>query len=292
MLVSTLKHVLAILASQPDRANQPGERMKSTLRNAYVTSVRYGFDPRKTLAMFKGARRIAREKKVFEQQRLDSSDPNSFPLGRSWPIPFEREDAAGNASGHYFHQDLYVAREIFRRNPKRHIDVGSRIDGFVAHVATFRDIEVIDLRPLESKTKGITFLQVDLLKPIPSNLRADSVSCLHALEHFGLGRYGDQVAYNGWETGLAALTSMVSPNGHLYLSVPTGKDQRVEFNAHRVFALPFLRERLRENFLIENLAFVDDSGNLLTEIDPDSHDASGSFNATYGCSIWTLRRTP
>ena len=37
----------------------------------------------------------------------------------------------------YFHQDFVVARKIFERNPRLHIDVGSRVDGFVAHVATF-----------------------------------------------------------------------------------------------------------------------------------------------------------
>ena len=262
--------------------------MKSVLRRAYVTSVRYGFDPRKSFSMLKGTRRIARERRLFERQRLQSGDPDSFPLGESWPIPFEREDSAGSASGQYFHQDLYVAREIFKRNPKRHIDVGSRIDGFVAHVATFRSIEVIDLRPLESKTDGIKFLQADLLKPLPDDLKSDSVSCLHALEHFGLGRYGDEIAYDGWERGLQSLKSMLLPGGRLYFSVPTGKDQRVEFNAHRVFAMPFLRDRLRQDFRIEGLAFVDDAGDLVTDIDPDSNPAEDSFGATYGCSIWTL----
>ena len=38
---------------------------------------------------------------------------------------------------------------IYNSKPKRHIDVGSRVDGFVAHVASFREIEVFDVRPLE-----------------------------------------------------------------------------------------------------------------------------------------------
>jgi len=50
----------------------------------------------------------------------------------------DRFDPGGDASGHYFHQDLIVARRIFERDPRKHVDVGSRIDGFVAHLAVFR----------------------------------------------------------------------------------------------------------------------------------------------------------
>jgi len=63
---------------------------------------------------------------------------------------------------------------------------------------------------------------------------SDSVSCLHALEHFGLGRYGDPVDPNGYARGVANLAGLVREGGALYLSVPIGVE-RVEFNAHRVF---------------------------------------------------------
>jgi len=66
------------------------------------------------------------------------------------PIIFDRFAKAGSTSHIYFHQDLLVAQYIFKENPIRHIDIGSRIDGFVAHVASFRKIEVLDLRSLPS----------------------------------------------------------------------------------------------------------------------------------------------
>ena len=264
--------------------------MGSALKSMYATSVRFGFDPRKTVAMIKGTRRIARERKAFNDQRTQSDHPEWFPLGSNWPIPFERGDSAGTAKGHYFHQDLFVAREIHRRNPIRHIDVGSRVDGFVAHVAAFRDIDVVDIRPLRSDVSGITFIQADLLQGAPPDLVADSVSCLHALEHFGLGRYGDPIDYDGWLGGLSALTAMVQQGGTLYLSVPTGIQQRVEFNAHRVFSLPFLRDKLLADYSVQSLAFVDDSGDLHVDLDAWSADAERSYGATYGCSIWVLEK--
>ena len=36
-------------------------------------------------------------------------------------------------------------------NPLKHVDVGSRIDGFVAHLACMREVEVFDIRPQVSQ---------------------------------------------------------------------------------------------------------------------------------------------
>ena len=71
---------------------------------------------------------------------------NLFPFGKKRLILNEKFADSGIASGHYFHQDLLVARKIFQHNPQKHVDIGSRTDGFVAHVATFREIEVFDIR--------------------------------------------------------------------------------------------------------------------------------------------------
>lgn len=259
-------------------------------RRAYRALVRYGWDPRVTMRMALGRRRVAAEHREFARQRRLSAQPEAFPEGDPWPIAVDVFDDAGTASGHYFHQDLYVARKIFEAQPKRHIDVGSRIDGFVAHVATFRDIEVVDVRPLTSRVPGITYLQADLMQVPPAGMVADSVSCLHALEHFGLGRYGDPVSYEGWALGLNHLSRIVAPGGVLYLSVPAGRRQRVEFNAHRVFSLPFFMKAVGASFVVEDLAFVDDQGDLLTEVEPNSPEAQRTFDAEYGCMIWTLRK--
>jgi len=58
------------------------------------------------------------------------------------PQLHDRYMEAGATESEYFWQDLIVARWIQDANPERHVDVGSRIDGFVAHVASTREIEV------------------------------------------------------------------------------------------------------------------------------------------------------
>src|ERR1035438_3051706 len=81
-------------------------------------------------------------------------------IEQSLPMLGDFVAQAGTAQGHYFHQDLLVASQIFRANPMRHIDVASRIDGFVAHVASFREIEVLDVRELQGTGhENIKFIQ-------------------------------------------------------------------------------------------------------------------------------------
>ena len=74
----------------------------------------------------------------------------SFPLGSCFSCVTERFTSSGDEGSTYFLQDLFVARNIFANNPCTHIDVGSRVDGFVAHLATFRKVKVFDIRPLKN----------------------------------------------------------------------------------------------------------------------------------------------
>jgi SAM-dependent methyltransferase len=219
-----------------------------------------------------------------------SSKTAFAPLRGIYPCLGERAQQSGTASGHYFHQDLLVARRIFERQPEKHLDIGSRIDGFVAHVASYRMIEVFDIRPLDRPIKNVQFREVDLMH-LPGEYASysDSVSCLHALEHLGLGRYGDEIDPDGHLKGLDALHSLVKPGGLLYLSVPIGPD-RIEFNAHRVFSLPYLLDIVQGRFDVVDFSFVDDRGDLHHNVGLDSADVRDSFGCDYGCGILELRR--
>lgn len=251
----------------------------------------WGLDLGKVQRAILNLNKVRSDRREFARQLALQPDASSWALGRPYPIFGEQNDQGGQASGQYFHQDLYVAQLIFERAPRRHIDVGSSVYGFVSHVASFREIEVIDIRPVESDASGIMFHCLDLMDlPVQWHGQADSVSCLHVLEHIGLGRYGDDIAADGWLRGLRSLHALLEENGTLYLAVPTGEIQRIEFNAHRVFSLPYLRGHLVEYFEIKNLAFVDDQGKLIRDVHPFGYAADASMNATHGLSIWTLRK--
>lgn len=214
-----------------------------------------------------------------------------FAVGFAQPVFGDRNTASGTASGHYFHQDLYVARKIHAAEPLRHVDVGSRVDGFVSHVAVFRPIEVIDVRP-NSEVAGIEFRQADLMD-LGEELvgYCDSLSCLHAIEHFGLGRYGDPLDHDGHKKGLHGLHAMLLDEGTLYLSMPIGSRQRVEFDAHRVFSIQYvLEEMIGDRFDVLDFAYVDDSGDMHEEVDVGSPEAARTFDLDFGCGIFSLRK--
>src|SRR5688572_7828616 len=91
--------------------------------------------------------RLPRFVRDFNRYRRSSTGQGRFParLRHLKPILIDYKSDAGAASGHYFFQDLWAARLIYEARPTRHVDIGSRIDGFVAHVLTFMPVEVIDI---------------------------------------------------------------------------------------------------------------------------------------------------
>jgi SAM-dependent methyltransferase len=206
----------------------------------------------------------------------------------------DRFSEAGTMSGDYFHQDLLVARKIFLANPKRHVDVGSRIDGFVAHVAVFREIEVFDVREIKSSVKNIVFKQADLMQ-LPEGMEnyCDSISALHSVEHFGLGRYGDPIDCNGHVKAIRNITAILKPQGTLYFSVPIGT-QRIEFNAHRVFSVQYLWDLLKDDYHLLSFSYVDDDGNFHENVEFLEEAVKRNFGCEYsrinGCGIFELKK--
>jgi hypothetical protein len=239
-----------------------------------------------------GLLRVRRNLLEFNYQARSSINLDNFQMGKSVPIYTDFHDSAGVSSGHYFHQDLFFAREIFKANPMQHFDLGSRIDGFIAHLATFRDVNVFDIRPLQSPVEGIHFAQLDIMdtRKVVSFPKIQSLSCLHTAEHFGLGRYGDSIDFDGWDVGLQNLTTLLTPGGRFYFSVPIGRIQRIEFNAHRIFNPKFLTTRLLQDFQIDKTAAVRDDGQLDLAADLTSESFLNSFSDNYGCGLWVLTK--
>ncbi len=198
------------------------------------------------------------------------------------------DKSAGQTKGDYFHQDLLVANMIYDSKPKRHVDIGSRLDGFVAHVASFREIEVIDIRPIKKSIhKNIKFIQADMMNPLKLK-KTDSLSCLHAIEHFGLGRYNDPIDIDGHNKGINNLVSLIEKNGTLYISFPIGVNDQIVYNAHRIFHPKsiFKNHSIRSCMELIKFDYVDASGDLHLDINLDTD----LEQLTYGCGIYTFKK--
>lgn len=253
---------------------------KSLARTVAAPLLMLGIDPRRFAATRHLPRYISQHKQF---RRLGGK------ITHHYPILTDYEDQAGSARGHYFHQDLLVATFVSQNKPTRHIDIGSRIDGFVAHVASFRHIEVLDVRELkECGHENIKFLRANLMDPASAKDEvADSISCLHAIEHFGLGRYTDPLDPQGHLKGFKNILRMLKPNGKLYISFPIGRANEIHFNAHRVF---HPRDILNwptggTQIDLQRFDFVDDAGIL-----HKNADIHGAIETTYGCGIYTFKK--
>ena len=243
--------------------------------------------PSVLISNIKAYRLFLADLKALEAQQGPAPE---FPITKYYPQLHDRGETSGTMSGHYFHMDLLVAQRIFQNAPMRHVDVGSRTDGFVAHVAAFRPIEVFDIRPLHTTVENISFVQADMMQ-LPDALIActDSLSCLHTIEHFGLGRYGDPIRVNGHLEGLDSLYRMLKPGGKFYFATPIGP-QRIEFNAHRVFDVSYLLRQFQDRYQVNHFSYVDDAGDLHKHVPLAPQDVARNFGCQYGCGIFEMTK--
>ena len=246
---------------------------------------RYLFNLRRYRAMLN---RVSRAEKVHRSISR---------FGKYYPILCEFKSQAGTASGHYFHQDLYFAKRIFLDKPQSHLDVGSRIDGFIAHLLSFEQKVILgDVRPLEIDDPNIEFVQLDISLPESGSFGKQyrSISSLHVIEHIGLGRYGDSIDPLGHFKAVQYLSSLLAPSGLLYLSFPISKISRIEYNAHRVISLAESVEIFNQNKLVvTDFAYVNDCGDLVLPLKNSSIsdiDLKNSYGLEYGCGLWTLSK--
>lgn len=215
--------------------------------------------------------------------RQNESDP-AFPLRLRYlyPVLGDRHASAGDASGHYFHQDIWAARQIHARNPAQHVDVGSSMAGFVAHLLCFREVEYVDIRPVDTNVSGL-LVRLGNITALPyASGSLESLSALHVVEHVGLGRYGDALDPNGWRKAIAELKRVLKPGGVLYVSVPIGKE-RVEFDAHHVFDPMTIVQAFRP-LELSHFAAIDDAGRFVPQADP------ATLEGWYSCGLFEFTR--
>ena len=181
------------------------------------------------------------------------------------PILTDYDEQAGSISG-YFMQDLWAARLIYKKMPKSHTDIGSRIDGFISNLLVFMDVTVVDIRNLRSKVEGLKFKKSDAtdLKEFKDN-SVQSLSSLHAAEHFGLGRYGDKIDPNGHIKFINNLERILAIDGHLLFSVPLGNDV-VIFNSHRAFRPKTIISYFKKLNLV-SFSAINKNNELILDID-------------------------
>jgi SAM-dependent methyltransferase len=200
---------------------------------------------------------------------------DSYPCLGDWTstTPFD---------AHYFYQGAWLARRVAARRPAQHVDVGSSALTLSVLSATTHTLH-IDYRPLAAEIPGLRCVSGDILDLPLADASVESLSCLHVIEHIGLGRYGDSLDPGGSSRAAGQLARVLGKGGRLYLSVPVGRE-RTCFNAHRVFAA----ETVAGMFVplrLESFSLVDDAGRFHELALPEA-----ARDLEYGCGMFEFSR--
>ncbi len=145
-------------------------------------------------------------------------------------------DKTANASSdrHYIYHISWAARVLAQKKPAFHIDISSSLY-FVSIVSAFIPIKFYNYRPEKLGLSNLTAEAGDLLKLPFQDESIKSLSCMHVIEHVGLGRYGDPLDLDGDLKAISKLKRVTAIGGSLLFFVPVGKP-RIIFNAHRIYS--------------------------------------------------------
>ncbi len=135
---------------------------------------------------------------------------------------------------HYTYHPAWAARVVARTNPAKHIDIASTLK-FCTLVSAFIPVEFYDYRPANLRLSGLVSKFGDLQALPFADNSVESLSCMHTIEHVGLGRYGDPIDYDGDIKATAELARVLQPGGTLIFVTPVG-EPRIEYNAHRIYS--------------------------------------------------------
>ncbi len=186
---------------------------------------------------------------------------------------------------HYVYHTAWAARRLAEIRPTRHVDISS-LTYFATLCSAFIPVEFYDYRPAAIHLSNLKCDAADLCQLKFADRSLESVSCMHTIEHIGLGRYGDPLDPTGDRKALTELQRVTAVGGSLLIVVPIGKP-RVQYNAHRIYDPQMIEQMLPELQLHQWSMLPDDSSRGLI----DNPDRALALTQRYACGCFHFRRT-
>ncbi len=170
---------------------------------------------------------------------------------------------------HYVYHTSWAARIVAETKPAKHIDISSSLY-FSGLVSAFVPVEFYDYRPADLRLSNLQSKHGDLMAlPFKDN-SVTSISCMHTIEHIGLGRYGEPIDPEGDMKACKELSRVLAPNGSLLFVTPMGAQARIEWNAHRIYTYEQVLA-LFPNLILKEFSLIPEHGNkggLIRNADP------------------------
>jgi SAM-dependent methyltransferase len=187
---------------------------------------------------------------------------------------------------HYLYHVAWAVRKVKEIDPAFHIDFSSSLY-FCTTLSAFIPVHFYDFRPAMLGLDGLKSEAGDLTKISFADNSVDSLSCMHTIEHVGLGRYGDPIDYDGDLKAIAELKRVVKPGGSLLFVTPVGQPV-IAYNAHRIYSFEQVKEYF-SGFELKEFSLVPDDakdGGLIQNADPAMVPLQ-----KYGCGcFWFIKK--
>jgi hypothetical protein len=183
---------------------------------------------------------------------------------------------------HYIYHPAWAARILAQTKPAHHVDISS-ILSFSTIISAFVPVKFYDYRPADLKLNNLESGFADLKQLSFSDNSIPSLSCMHTIEHVGLGRYGDEIDPRGDLKSITELKRVLKDGGDLLFVTPVGKP-RIEFNAHRIYSY----EQIAEYFsplTLKEFSLIPDTGGIIINADPTLVK-----DQQYGCGCFWFKK--
>jgi hypothetical protein len=183
---------------------------------------------------------------------------------------------------HYLYHVAWAVRKLLTATPDKHCDVGSSLN-FCSIASAIVPTTFIDIRPANIYLNNLVVEPRDLTVDASwKDGEFGSLSCMHVVEHIGLGRYGDTLDVEGDLKAINNLLLSLKKNGQLFFVVPVGKPE-IYFNAHRVYSSRWIIEYFSSKCKLSEFYFIPAQSDMppVENCEPEYAD-----QFTYGCGCF------
>jgi hypothetical protein len=185
---------------------------------------------------------------------------------------------------HYLYHPAWALRVLASTTPDEHVDIGSILQ-FSTMLSAFIPTRFYDVRPARVQLEGLTCGTADLTALPFADDSIGSLSCLHTIEHVGLGRYGDPLDPEGDIKAARELVRVLKPGGDLLVATPVGTP-RIAFNAHRIYDSDAFAGYFQPLELVQ-FALIEEHGEGGLIVNPPVELVRAQ---SYGCGCFWLRK--
>ncbi len=262
-----------------------------TLKQVVKKTLRYASLPfilKDYFAYKKAIAAITKDSKDSGSNNSDASnkgDRFSLSLKDAYPCVRDKTIKTG-FDRHYVFHTSWAARKVKEIAPTYHIDISSSLY-FCGIVSAFIPVHFYDYRPAELNLSGLESKHGDLMHlPFEDN-SVDSISCMHTIEHIGLGRYGDPIDPEGDLKAIKELIRVTKPGGSILFITPVGGKAMIEYNAHRIYTYDYILQYFKGLDLVEFSLIPEssDRGGIITNATKAEADRE-----RYGCGCFWFKK--